>query len=647
MSGICGIVTFDGAAVVPSDVEVMVSRTPHRGLVRQRWAADGVALVRQDGQETPETQHDLVAVGDVVVLADARIDNRRELSTSLRRAGRQITGGVLDADGGVSDTSLLASAYGCWGPSFVERIIGDFAVAVWDRRRRRLVMARDAMGMRPLYYRFEAGRRLVLASEAKQILALPGVPADVNERAVATFLVAQPALSGDESYWHGVSHVAAGHVLVCSDSGLSRRRYWDIDPQHRVVHRDEATAAEHLAQIFTEAVAARLRSSTSPGVLLSGGLDSGSAAAVAGMLVCGGHVSPRRLSTYSWAFDELTECDERHISDHVVRHYGLYAHDVPADHAGPLADFPSYDVDRDDPFVGAFQPVIERSLEQARADNVDVMLGGDRGDLVLGDTGVSYLRIAQARKWAALRSEVHEHRRALGDPVVAMLRRHLIDAVAGRILRRDAAGWVRWARHRLLWADDPPAPARPPWITEAFARRVSLGELRATIDVPGDLGFARAARYRFIFTPLHMRGMVWSERTYAKHGIGFADPFSDRRVVEFALALPQAVINRPGDQSKPLLRRSMGQIMPEPARSAATKILPTPLYHRGLRRAEPTIRTLLTNARTARRGWLDAAELLQHYEAWLAGRPLDPAFWYALSVERWLRVQENGDWGYS
>ena len=639
MTGMCGIVTFDGTPVARDDIAAMVGAAPHRGPTHQRWESDAAILVGQR-RDCSYAASLATADRDLVVLADARIDNRRELWDSLGRAGRvRAEGAHTEPDDGV----LIGAAYRHWGSAFVDRLIGDFALVVWDPRRRRLTMARDPMSMRSLYYRHEPGRRTLFATEAKQILAAGGVPRQPNERAVLAFLATRLRLIEDETYWQGVSQVAAGHVLVCDDGRLSRRRYWDVDPDHRVFHGDERAAAEHVAQVLTEAVAARMGDARAPAILLSGGMDSGSAAAIGGMLSRRGQV-PSRLTAYCWAFDELTQCDERHISQHIVQCYDLRVRDVGADDAGPLAGHPAHDVDVDDPMVGAFQPLIERSLGRARDDGIDVMLGGDRGDLVLGDTGNSYLRMAQARRWMALRHELREHRRALDDTVPTMVRRHLMDAVAGRLRRRDLTGWLAWtaAHVRSPGRHASTSTPLPPWIIEtASAAHRELEQPTPAPQVPSGLGDARARRYRYIFTPLHQRGMVWSERTYAKYGIGFADPFSDLRLVELALALPQAVINRPGDQSKPLLRNAMRGIMPEPARTGADKILPTPLYERGLRLAAPTIHGLLIDARTEQRGWVDAAALRAHYDAWLTGRPLDPAFWYALSVERWLRVQEQ------
>lgn len=636
MSGICGIVTFDGSAVVRGDVDAMVGATPWRGPVVTCWRGDGALLASQQHPLPHLSTSDVAADGGIVVLADARIDNRAELASSLRAAGWH-TAAVRNAEGhGVAphgDAHLLAIAFRCWGSGFVERLIGDFSVVVWDTSRRRVVFARDPMGMRPLYFRAESRTRIIVASEAKQILCLPTVDRGVNEAAVAAYLLADTGLRGDESYWQQVSQLEEGHVLVCDASQSSRRRYWDADPGHRIFHPDRRTASEHLAQVLTDAVAARLDRSSAPAIMLSGGMDSGTVAAIAGTLHSRS-TAAAPVSAYTWAFDQLTECDERHLSRRIVEPLGLRPVDVPADDAGPLDGYPDHDVDLDDPVVGAFQTVIDRTLDRARDDGMDLMLGGDRGDLVLGPTAFGYLSLMLERRWTAVRGEIAEHRRTLHESVPRILREDVVAPLGYRMRRRDAAGWLRWLGARLH-GGRAAASDHPPWVRPALA---NLAE-RPAPSAPGvPVEASRLERYESIFTPLHLRGMIWSERTYAQRGISFADPFSDRRVVELVLAMPQSLVGRPNDHSKPLLRDAMRGIMPEPARTAATKILPTPLYIRGLRRNHDTVKLLCTDSHADARGWLDSRALFAHYEAWRAGAPLDSSFWYALSVERWLRV---------
>lgn len=640
MSGLCSVATFDGTPVEQRTLDAMCGAAPHRGPDGTRsWHGPGVGLAHQAryvvAGEAARSQP--LAAGDLVVVADARLDNRAVLIPALERCGDLAVG--RDPP---TDAELILACYRRWDERCADRLIGDFAFAIWDARRRRLLAARDPLGMRGLAYRVEPGRRVLVATEVKQILAAPGVPERIFEPAVAADLAAHFGRP-EWSFFEGISLLAPGHVLLCDRDGHRLRRFWDVDPEFRIEHADADAYAEQVRDVFCQAVQARLRTHKPAGILLSGGIDSGSAASAAGWLIERGMVEAPGLQAACWAFTSLPQCDERHVSRRIVERYGLGCLEIPADDAGPLACYPEHLPDRDDPMLGAFQPLIEHSLAALRRTGAGVVLGGDRGDLVIGDTGYSYLRMAQARQWSILGAELRAHRRSLGDPVALMLKRHLVDAVAARIRRRSLAMWGRWLWDKGRATVTPLSSAEPPyplWVRRDFAQRTGLVDvLRQAGHVPEGLGHSRAQRYRWIFTQLHIRGVAWSERTYARYGLGFADPFSDPRVVALAVAVPQQVISRPGDQSKPLMRRAMRGIMPESARMNADKVVPTPLYERSLRGpAVPVAHDLLRDSQVAKRGWVEEDVMCDHYDAWLAGGPLRPEFWRILAVEMWLRA---------
>lgn len=636
MSGVCGAASFDGVPVTSALVEGMCAAAAHRGPDGTRlWRGDGAVLAHQALNLVPEElgRPQPVVDGGLVVVADARLDNRPALVDALARAG------VAQA-AKRSDAALILSAFRRWGEQCAEHLIGDYAFVVWEEGRRRLFAARDPLGMRSLAYRVEPGNRVLFATEVKQILAAHGVPARVFEPAVAADFAAHFGRS-DWSFYEGIALLPPGHAMTVDRDGHRVWRFWDIDPDFVIEHADERSHAEQLHDVFCEAVAARLRTQKPAGILLSGGLDSGSAASAAGWLLERTAVPAPSLHACCWAFESLPQCDERHISRHIVQRYGLGCLEVPADEAGPLACFPEHLPDRDDPMLGAFQPLIEHSLEALRAAGVGVVLGGDRGDLVIGNTGYSYVDMARARQWETLRFELRTHRQVLGDPWARLLGRHFVGPLAIRLRRRSLREWISWSRDRMQARVGSGALSPyPKWVREDLVRRVALDDvLAAPGHVPEGLVGSRGKRYRSIFTQLHVRGIARSERLYARYGVGFADPFSDPRVAALAIAVPQQVLNRPDDFSKPLMRQAMFGVMPEAARRAATKIVPSPLYEGDMRgRAVPLVRELLTDPQVAERGWVDGTALRHHYEAAVSGQPLRAEFWWTLGVELWLRA---------
>ncbi len=623
MSGICAIATFDGVTVAPATLEPMLAAAPYRGVDGTgTWFGDGVGLAHQLLRTTGDEVAAPVVDGDLVVVADARLDNRRELLTALRGTRPDVT-----------DAQLIAAAYRRWGTGFAARLLGDFAVVVWDDRARRLVAARDPMAMRMLAYH-HTPRRTVVATEVKQVLAGPDVPIHLDERHVAADLIGHFGRPNWSAY-EELEVLAPGHLLELDRDGLRVQPFWSPDPEHRIWHRQPGDYAEHLRELFTEAVAARLRTDRTVGVLLSGGVDSGSVAAMAGWLLDRGAATAPGVHACTWVFDELSECDERGVARAITAPYGLEHTELVADDLWPLRDFPAHGPPRDEPFVGAFQPMIDAGLTSLRRAGARVVLGGDRGDLMIGWTGFRYLPLAKQRRWQELRTELAEHHDVTGQAVRELAWTHLLSPATVRLGSRAR----RLARRPRPRGDGSVGPL-PPWVEPAFAARHGLAELVGVGSAaPAGFGPSRALRHDWVLAQLHLRGMAWSERSYAQQGLAFADPFSDRRLAEFAMAVPQAAITPPGENTKPLMRAAMRGILPPTALRDAGKVVPRPLYERGLlQEGVATVRHLLEGMETARRGWVNERQMHEQFVRSLHGAAVPAAFWPTLVTEWWVRL---------
>jgi asparagine synthase (glutamine-hydrolysing) len=638
MSGICGMINLDGAPIEPGVVKKMAQAAAHRGPDGVRYHTEGaVGLAHLALNITPESARErqpLVSErGDLVLVADARIDNREELV-------RTLWGGSHLPDEPPTDAELILEAYRRWGEGCPARLIGDFAFAIWDARRRRLFAARDAMAMRALYYRVEP-RRVLFGTEVKQILAADGVPARIFEPAVGAYL-AGPFGRLEWSFYEGISQLAPGHALVVDASGQRTWRYWDIDPNFRIEYPTEEEYVEHFLEVFLEAVRCRLRSTKPVGLFLSGGMDSGSIASAAGWLLRRDEpIEERAFRVYCWAFEELPQSDERHISSGIVNHYGFPATDVLADEAWPLKDYPAHGPDQDEPLIGVYQALIEHTLAVASSDGAGYVFSGDRGDLMVGDVVFDHLGLLRAGQlstlWDQLRAHTRWRKQSLGRVALSQLLKPLLLETWPWGAER-ALGLRRRLRHSEQ------SPPYPPWVRPEFSKRIGLAEIvKETEPQPTMKNQARQMRYSLIFTFMHMRGMVWSERSWARYGLGFADPWSDRRLAEFVLAVPQWRIQRVGE-SKRIARLAMRGLMPEQVRRKTAKIAPTPLYHRALReQARGTILNLLTNSWAGARGYLDEGVLRDYFERFVRGESERPEFWWSFTLEMWLRQHRFND----
>ena len=644
MSGLCGIVDRR-RPVHPADLDRLMVAGAHRG-------PDGGSTGHVGGASFGHLAHSVmvadghrqqpVRADDLLLVADARIDNRPEL---LHRFGW---------NAGLTDPELLVALHRRLGPAFIDELIGDFAIALWDGRRKALLLARDPMGMRPLFHHRQ-GDRLLFASEIAQLLADPAVPRRLDERSLARHLVNDYRFGG-ATFYQEIHEVEPGHVVEWKGGEPSSRRWHSFRHVEPISGRDEGEHVEHFLDVFGEAVRCRLPEQGRAGILLSGGMDSTSVASVAGNLREADPASfGEPLRSYSFAYDTLTECDERHVSSLIVDRFGFASTDVSAEHHHPLSDPERHGPHVDTPYHGVFQPVIDACLAAAAADGVSVMLGGDRGDLISGVFWLDYLRLIRDPR--LLVAAIDGHRRATGERLPRIVLDELVAPLVGRSLRIRPRHLVR-AVGRSSHREPAPEGAgpNPPWIDVAFAQRVGLAGLRgsdaesaaaALAVAPGWMGEGLARRWNahrveVVLDPVQMQSVVWSNRTYAAHGLAFADPWSDVRLAEWAMAVPQQLLGRGRSPDKRFIRTAMTGVMPERARSLVGKRWPSPLWKRAVTEWQADrIRQLFTGGELQRRGVVSESAVLDHHQRLTADGPIRPEFWSVVAAELWLRAH----WG--
>ena len=279
MSGIAGIIRFDGELASAAELEFMLGNISHRGPDRtgtlvQGQAALGHCLLATTPEALLEQQPLVSHDGNLVLVMDGRVDNWLELRESLCAHGVRLRG--------KTDDELMLEAYRLWGKDCLAHVDGDYALVIWDVRRRQAFCARDALGNRPFNYYWD-GRRLVFASELHALLALEWVPERLDEATIAEFL-ADECVSRDTTFWQGVKRLPAAHRLTVSANGLTKQRYWLPDLFHRIEYTNEEDYAEHYRELLFDQVCRQSRSQTPLSFEVSGGLDSSALFAVADRL---------------------------------------------------------------------------------------------------------------------------------------------------------------------------------------------------------------------------------------------------------------------------------------------------------------------------------------------------------------------------
>ncbi len=387
MCGIAGILNQDPQQPVePGLLRSMAEAIAHRGPdAAGYWIASGIGLAHRRlsiidlaGGGQPLGNED----GSIQVVFNGEIYNYRELQQRLIEKGHRFVTN--------SDTEVIVHLYEELGDAVVERLRGMFAFALWDAKRRKLLLARDRIGLKPLYY-LRDGQRLVFASEIKSILACPGVDRAIDAAALEDYLTFG-VIPGERSIFRSIRKLPAGHTLSITplQFAVSPRRYWqlrgDVDTSRSVVDWIEAVRAK-----FVETVAAHRISDVPVGAFLSGGLDS---SAVTAALV---ETGAGEIQTFSIGFQE-ERLSELPYAREVAQRFGTrhYEEIVTPQAVASLDELVTH---FDEPFADA-SAIPTMCVSRLARQHVKVVLSGDGGDEAFG----GYARYAHDVKEAAIRA---------------------------------------------------------------------------------------------------------------------------------------------------------------------------------------------------------------------------------------------------
>ena len=364
MCGIAGIVCGEGS-VEPEAVAQMCRTMEHRGpdsrgLFAEEEVALGVqrlAIIDLQSGDQPIYNEDR----SVVVVLNGEIYNFRELRKELARAGHTFYT--------QTDTEVIVHLYEELGERCVDRLRGMFAFALWDRSARRLLLARDRVGKKPLFYSVREGR-LWFASEPRAILASGEVPRDVDYHAIDEFLHYQ-CVPGPRSAFAAIRKLPPACTLTWSDGEVSIRRYWKLSYRDRDTELSEAEVCEQIRGTLLEATRLRMNSDVPVGALLSGGVDS--SAVVAAMA----RLSSAPVKSFSIGFD-VDEFDETSSAREVAQLYGAEHHEAVLD-SSALEMLPHLVWHYGEPFADS-SALATFALAGLARRHVTVALNGDGGD---------------------------------------------------------------------------------------------------------------------------------------------------------------------------------------------------------------------------------------------------------------------------
>ncbi len=608
MCGICGVLRR-GADADPSVLEAMSSALVHRGPDDQGTFVDGpvglaarrLSIIDLEGGHQPISNEDAT----VHAVQNGEIYNHTELRRELETRGHAFRTRC--------DTEVLVHMYEEYGPDFVERLRGMFAIAIWDARRRRLLLARDRFGIKPLYVN-RSGGELAFASELKALVRMPGFRREVDPRALEAFL-AFNSIPGPLSIFKDTEKLLPGHVLLADEHGAEAHEYARPAP---LPERREGMAAleEELRDRLRDSVRAHLVADVPVGVLLSGGVDSSALAALAA------EESGERVQTFSIGFEER-EFNELELARLVAKRYDTDHHEliVRPDAAEML---PRLAEVFDEPLADS-SALPTYLVSELASQNVKVALSGEGGDELFGGY-YTYVADLMAPRLGPLA--------ALARPLVERL-----PSGSGKVSFDYKA--KRFARGARL----APLERHHAW-KEIFSpdARAELGASSGydPLDVYRE-HYARTAGAQPLVRMQEMDLNVYlvddllvkTDRASMAHSLEARVPFLDTQVSDLALALPTSMKVR-GFAKKRLLRKAMEPLVPKEIIQGKKQgfSIPAAAWLRG--ELEPFAREVLSPDTLRRQGFFKPEAVTALIDAHVARREdLSRQLWGLLSFTLW------------
>ena len=616
MCGIAGIVDLGGGPVEQGDVARMCQALVHRGPDEGGFhfapslglGMRRLRVIDLEGGSQPVHDED----ARIWVVFNGEIYNFRELRRALEGKGHRFYTRT--------DTEVIAHLYQDHGPACVDWLRGMFAFAIWDERQRQLMVARDRLGVKPLYWTL-AGKRLCFASEMKAILQLPEIERRLDWASLdhlLTFLTT-PAT---ESIVEGIHKLEPGHLLLASaEAGVQVRRYWAprFEPDYA---KPESHFVEGVRGLLEESVKLRLVSDVPLGAFLSGGLDS--SAVVANMA----RLMDQPVKTFSIGFSE-SDFDELPYARMVAERFGTDHHELVLEPSvlEIVEDIAWY---LDEPF-GDSSAIPTYLVSRLAAEHVTVVLSGDGGDELFA----GYERyLIEAREREAIPNGVRGALRALG--------RLMPDGMKGRafIRHHGIEGAQRYLDASTLFREDQKRRLlRPDAYAQVLAARPRRDASLAMLS--GDGHWLSEIQNMDIARSLPLDILTKVDRMSMAHSLESRGPLLDHVLVEFVATIPPALQLRNGS-GKHVLKQAMRGVLPDAVIDRRKQGFGVPLDHWFRGELSDFLRELLLGPTARGRGIFEPEFVLKLIERHERGKDLGLQLWTLLSFELWCRTFLDG-----
>jgi asparagine synthase (glutamine-hydrolysing) len=538
MSGFFGMLRADGQEISREFLQRIAQLLHSRGSTGEAiWIERGVGTCFSylDNGSEKQSNAQPVRLGGNWVLGDIRLDAREELMRQL--AGRKESL-ASDAPG----EQLLLHAWKCWGDASLQRMIGDFAFALYEEKERTLWCARDFVGPRPFYYA-QTGGIFYFSNTLAALRLAPQISSELDEAFVADFLIHGYCTDLARTVYAGIKRLPPGHILRFQEQSVEVRPFLRLPVEEPLRFSKPAEYVDAYREVLRQAVQDRLPQA-STALYLSGGLDSGSVCAVASK-IASEDGKKDRLKAFTISWRPLFEDPEPHFATLTAQHLEL-RHEILEDQTfQPFATRESERAAAPEPNIDAFFSRAQQHQHRIAAHS-NVILSGDGGDDVLtGQSGPYFRKLWSAGEWPEIARTVGSFFLANGTLPP---------------LRMGLRGKLRRWFHKKSKAED-----TPDWLDPEFARRNHLQKKWEARDTDSS-DSAEHPIHPQAYAALH--GGFWSSILEGEDA-GFTHvpletraPFLDLRVLRFLLRLPPV----PWCVNKELMRRAMQGELPDVVR---------------------------------------------------------------------------------
>lgn len=536
-----------------------------------------------------------------------RIDNRDELALALG-LGR----------GAIDDATLLLAAYDRWGPDCLPRLDGDFAAIIWDRRTRRLIAARDALGVRPLYYH-EAPHALYLASHPAAIIAVTPAAREAQDPAVLANYAAGHGHGIERTLYPSIRRLPPGHCLRTTVAGIDITRYFSWRSETRLTGSE---APERFAELLDRAVRRRMVGPKPVASLLSGGLDSSSVVAMAQRHAQ--RLGQGPLATYSQIYPDAAEGDESPFIKAMVDEGGLDPRFLDCTGVATFDGLDAALAVQAGPFIGPNLATTTYTYRAIAGAGFPILLDGHGGDESVYSGMASLSDLAYSFRWLSLWREVRAIARRDGmNPAQLML----------NLLRKRGPHSATRQHNRAMRT----AP-RPAWLGPAVPWPV----IAPRLPQPGR--DSHAEHLDGLTSPFFVQALELLANASASQGVELRFPLLDRDLIDWCLAAPIEEKLADG-YTRALLRKGMAGYLPDQVRCRRDKHDFSAHVIRGMAKGQPG---LVADLLADRQGRLapyfnmgvvrDQWQVLQGGSTAVDGFTVQ-AIWRAVVLGRWLQLQ--------